>query len=120
MIVVSAVPFTLKRGSDLYTSGGGYESTTETAHGLVRLEEDRLVIQWRVALLTESMEGSGYETREAIDPVKPNQDAGRCAVGEGAGDDRESWQLAVLSQVRGYALRQFNAEALDAIPDSLR
>ena len=70
MAVVSAVPFTLKRSSDLYTSGGGYESTTETAHGLVRLEEDRLVIQWRVALLTESMERSGYETREAIEPVK--------------------------------------------------
>ena len=70
MAVVSAVPFTLKRSSDLYTSGGGYESTTERAHGLVRLEGDRLVIQWRVAVLTESMEGSGYETREAIEPVK--------------------------------------------------
>lgn len=70
MAVVSAVPFTLKRSSDLYTSGGGYESTTETAHGLVRLEEDRLVIQWRLAVVTESMEGSGYETREAIEPVK--------------------------------------------------
>lgn len=70
MPVVSAVPFTLKRSSDLYTSGGGYESTTETAHGLVRLEEDRLVIQWRVAVVTESMEGSGYETRKAIEPVK--------------------------------------------------
>ncbi len=57
MAVVSAVPFTLKRSSDLYTSGGGYESTTETAHGLVRLEEDRLVIQWRLAVVTESMEG---------------------------------------------------------------
>lgn len=70
MPVVSAVPFTLKRSSDLYTSGGGYESTTETAHGLVRLEEDRLVIQWRVAVTTESMAGSGYETREAIEPVR--------------------------------------------------
>lgn len=67
---MSAVPFTLKRSSDLYTSGGGYESTTETAHGLVRLEADRLVIQWRVAVVTESMEGSGYETREEIEPVK--------------------------------------------------
>lgn len=70
MAVVSAVPFTLKRSSDLFTSGGGYKSTTETAHGLVRLEADRLVIQWRVAVMTESMEGSGYETREAIEPVR--------------------------------------------------
>jgi len=67
---VAAVPFTLKRSSDLYTSGGGYESTTETAHGLVRLEADRLVIQWRVAVVTESMEGAGYETREEIEPVR--------------------------------------------------
>lgn len=67
---ISAVPFTLKRSSDLYTSGGGYESTTETAHGLVRLEADRLVIQWRVAVVTESMEGAGYETREEIEPVR--------------------------------------------------
>ena len=71
MAVVSAVPFTLKRSSDLFTSDGGYKSTTETAHGLVRLEVDRLVIQWRVAVMTESMEGSGgYETREAIEPVR--------------------------------------------------
>lgn len=70
MPVVSAVPFTLKRSSDLHTSGWGYESTTETAHGLVRLEEDRLVIQWRVAVVTESVEGSGYETREEIEPVR--------------------------------------------------
>ncbi|MCY3676434.1 MAG: hypothetical protein F4Z31_16485 [Gemmatimonadetes bacterium] len=67
---LAAVPFTLKRSSDLYTSGGGYESTTETAHGLVRLEADRLVIQWRVAVVTESMEGAGYETREEIEPVR--------------------------------------------------
>lgn len=66
---MSAVPFTLKRSSDLYTSGGGYESTTETAHGLVRLEADRLVVQWRVAVVTESMKGAGYETREEIEPV---------------------------------------------------
>ena len=67
---MSAVPFTLKRSSDLYTSGGKYESTTETAHGLVRLETDRLVVQWRVAVVTESMEGIGYETREDIEPVR--------------------------------------------------
>jgi len=70
MTTVSAVPFTFKRSSDLYTSGGGYESTTETAHGLVRLEADRLVIQWRLAVRTEAMKGAGYETREQIEPVR--------------------------------------------------
>ena len=70
MTTVSAVPFTFKRSSDLYTSGGGYESTTETAHGLVRLETDRLVIQWRLAVRTEAVMSAGYETREEIEPVK--------------------------------------------------
>ncbi|MYE17785.1 MAG: hypothetical protein F4Y07_15015, partial [Gemmatimonadetes bacterium] len=67
---MSAVPFTFKRSSDLYLEGGAYESTTETAHGLVRLERDRLVIQWRLEVRTEAMKGAGYETREQIEPVK--------------------------------------------------
>ena len=67
---LAVVPFMLKRSTDLYTSEGDYESTTETAHGLVRLEADRLVMQWRVAVRTEAMGGSKYETREEIEPVK--------------------------------------------------
>lgn len=75
----AAVPFTLKRSSDLYRwsageykwSAGEYKSTRETVHGLVRLEADRLVIQWRVAVQTESSIGSeSYETREDIEPVR--------------------------------------------------
>ncbi len=70
MIVAGAVPFTFRRSSDLYTSGGGYESTTETAQGLLRLERDRLVIQWRLAVRTEATKGASYETREQIEPVR--------------------------------------------------
>ena len=70
MTSLAAVPFTLRRSTDLWTSGGEYESTTETAHGLVRLEADRLVIQWRVAVRTESLGSSLYETREEIEPVQ--------------------------------------------------
>lgn len=69
MTSLAAVPFTLKRSTDLWTSSGDYESTTETAHGLVRLEAERLVLQWRVAVRTESV-GAGYETREEIEPVQ--------------------------------------------------
>ena len=65
----SAVPFTLKRSSDLWDAHGGYEWTTETAHGLVRLEADQLVIQWRLAVQTEKM-GDTWETSETIEPVK--------------------------------------------------
>ncbi len=70
MTALSAVPFTFKRSSDLYTSGGVYESTTEIAHGLMRLEADRLVVQWRLEVRTEAMKGAAYETREKIEPVK--------------------------------------------------
>ena len=65
----SAVPFTLKRSSDLWDAGGGYESTTETAQGLLRLEAEQLVVQWRLAVRTEKM-GSTYETLEKIEPVR--------------------------------------------------
>ena len=65
----AAVPFTLKRSSDLWDAKKGYESRTETAHGLVRLEADRLVFQWRLAVQTE-VYGATYETREEIEPVK--------------------------------------------------
>lgn len=70
MTALGAVPFTFKRSSDLYTSGGGYESTTEVAHGLLRLEADRLVVQWRLKVRTEATKGDGYETRERIEPVQ--------------------------------------------------
>ena len=70
MTSLAAVPFTLKRSTDLWTASGEYESTTETAHGLVRLESDRIVVQWRVAVRTESLGGALYETREEIEPVQ--------------------------------------------------
>lgn len=70
MTSLAAVPFTLRRSTDLWTSGGEYESTTQTAHGLVRLEPDRLVLQWRVAVETQLLDGSGYATREEIEPVQ--------------------------------------------------
>ena len=70
MTSLAVVPFTLKRSTDLWTAGGEYESTTETAHGLVRLEAERLVLQWRVAVETQLLDGSGIETREEIEPVQ--------------------------------------------------
>ena len=66
----AAVPFTLKRSSDLWDAKGGYESRTETAHGLVRLEAERMVVQWRLAVHTEVIGSEKYETREEIEPVQ--------------------------------------------------
>ncbi|HNV77747.1 MAG TPA: hypothetical protein PKH96_23905, partial [Gemmatimonadaceae bacterium] len=57
---VAALPFTFTRSSDAF-KGSEYTSTSETAHGLLRVDDDRLVIQWRVSRTTERM-GRGYET----------------------------------------------------------
>lgn len=79
----AAVPFTLKRSSDLLEADA-FTTTTETAHGLVRLEEGRLVFQWRVALETESMSSTSIETTREIEPVRelviPLADVGGAAV----------------------------------------
>lgn len=48
----AALPFVLKRGSDVF-SGDGFTSTRETVHGLLRLEGGQLRIQWRVGTKTE-------------------------------------------------------------------
>ena len=71
---LAAVPFMLKPSTDgvwsWIFSGDESEFTTKTAHGLVRLEADRLVMQWRVAVRTDWRSGSKMETREEIEPVQ--------------------------------------------------
>lgn len=64
-----AVPFTLKRSTDLWDRKG-YTTKTETAHGLVRLEGGRLVVQWRLAVHTESVGGASWTKEEEIEPVR--------------------------------------------------
>ena len=63
------VPFTLKRSTDLWDRKG-YTTKTETAHGLVRLESGRLVVQWRLAVHTESVGGASWTKEEEIEPVR--------------------------------------------------
>ncbi len=65
---VSAVPFMLKRSFSAWDSDS-YTATTETAHGLLRLEPERLVVQWRVAVRTESV-GRTWATTDEIEPVR--------------------------------------------------
>ncbi len=66
---VCAVPFTLKRSSDLWDAGS-YTTKRETAHGLLRLELERLVIQWRLAVRTESLERASWTAKDEIGPVR--------------------------------------------------
>lgn len=65
---LAALPFSYTRSSHAHY-GTEHTTTTETAHGLLRLEPDRLVIQWRVRRTTQRM-GSVYETSGETDPVE--------------------------------------------------
>lgn len=64
----AALPFLLKRGNDVF-SGSGMTTTRETVHGLLRLESDRLTIQWRVGRKTEHM-GTTMRTDAEVEPVQ--------------------------------------------------
>ena len=71
----AAVPFFLKRSEDVY-SLSTVTSTTETVHGLLRLEGDRLVVQWRLARHTEKVGATEMtsdreyeEVREVVVPL---------------------------------------------------
>jgi len=65
---VPTLPFIRTRSADAFRSGE-YTSTVEKAHGLLRLDPDRLVIQWRVHRTTSEF-AAGYSTREELDPVR--------------------------------------------------
>lgn len=65
---VTAFPFVLKRSHDV-VDFMEVTSTTETIHGLVRLEGERLVFQWRLTRATESV-GLEIRTDQELEPVR--------------------------------------------------
>ncbi len=64
---VTSLPFTAKQRSSTHTVVG-YTATAETTHGMLRIDGDRLVIEWKVRRST-TRAGATYETREETDPV---------------------------------------------------
>lgn len=66
---VCAVPFTLKRSSDLWEASS-YTTKTETVHGLLRLEAERLVIQWRLAVRTQEFNSASWTSKDEIEPAR--------------------------------------------------
>jgi hypothetical protein len=64
----AALPFVLRRSHDVV---GGLEitSTTETVHGLLRLDGERVHIQWRVARSTDHV-GKEIRTDREVEPVR--------------------------------------------------
>ncbi|MGQ0641744.1 MAG: DinB family protein [Gemmatimonadaceae bacterium] len=65
---VTALPFFLRRSEDVI-AGGEITSTAETVHGLIRIEGDRIVLQWRVSRETDRV-GREIRTDRELDPVR--------------------------------------------------
>ena len=68
---MAALPFTLKRSNEEF-GAVSMTSTTETVHGLLRLDGDRLIIQWRLARHTERL-GAGYSTDDELEAVREEE-----------------------------------------------
>ena len=69
MLHQAAVPFQLRRSQDAF-SGGSVTSTTEVVHGLLRLDGDRVVVQWRLARQTEHVGAMLVRTDEELEAVR--------------------------------------------------
>ncbi|HEX9166472.1 MAG TPA: hypothetical protein VF862_11225 [Gemmatimonadales bacterium] len=86
MTLTGALPFFLKRSEDVITSGT-ITSTAETVHGLLRLEGEQLVVQWRIARSTDHV-GSEIRTDREVSPV---HEAVIPLAALGGGRVRASW-----------------------------
>jgi hypothetical protein len=65
----AAAPFFLKRSEDI-VSVGSVTSTTETIHGLLRLDGERLVVQWRLERTTERVGTAEIRTDRELEEVR--------------------------------------------------
>jgi len=68
MPYTAVLPFFLRRSNDV-VGITEITSTSERVHGLLRLEGDRLVVQWRVARETERV-GMEIRTDHEVEPVR--------------------------------------------------
>jgi hypothetical protein len=64
----SALPFVFRRTKDVVTASE-VTSTSETVHGLLHLEGNRVVIQWRRARTTDRV-GWDIRTDRELEPVR--------------------------------------------------
>ncbi|CAN5711656.1 hypothetical protein BH23GEM8_BH23GEM8_01450 [soil metagenome] len=68
MPLPAALPFQMRRSHDVY-GVAEITSTTERIHGLLRLEREHLVVQWRIARQTERV-GSEIRTDHEVEAVQ--------------------------------------------------
>lgn len=64
----AALPFTIRRSEDVIARGR-VTSTTETVHGLLRLDEEHLFIQWRILRQTDQV-GDEIRSDQKLGDVK--------------------------------------------------
>lgn len=64
----ATLPFTLHRSSDKFTSSS-MTTTTETLHGLLRLEGEEVSVQWRLDREIDHLGGLNLYTDEEIEKV---------------------------------------------------
>jgi hypothetical protein len=83
---IVALPFFLRRSEDVIAKGE-ITSTAETVHGLIRVDGERLVLQWRVARETDRV-GREIRTDHELDPV---QEVAVPLSGIAAAKVRASW-----------------------------
>jgi hypothetical protein len=65
----AALPFTLRRSEEVL-GVTSLVTTTETVHGLLRLDGDRVVIQWRSARKTEHLGALEMRTDRELEDVR--------------------------------------------------
>jgi hypothetical protein len=64
----AALPFTLRRSKDVI-AGKEITSTRETVHGLLRLDGERVLIQWRTSRAIDRV-GSEIRSDSELEPVR--------------------------------------------------
>ena len=65
----ATLPFILRRSKNSFTSDS-MTTTKETVHGLLRLDGDRLTVQWRVARKTNYLGSEAQSTEEEFEAVR--------------------------------------------------
>jgi hypothetical protein len=109
MASFSALPFTLRRKSEVF-SGLGMTTTTETVHGLLRLDREELTIQWRLARKVEHL-GGEIRSDEELEAVREVHVPLRGLVGALVKNRWWAWPLGLRLEITASDLGSFQEVA---------
>jgi len=116
MTYSQSLPFTLRRSSDVLTNTA-VTTTTEITHGLLRLEKESLVLQWRLARKTDHLGATKVSSDEELEAVK--EVVVPLSAVAGALVRRRWWHWITGPRI---VLRAADLQAFEAVtgPDGLR